>query len=82
VFGTFCLRDAFLLGIVSACTSANDPYFCLLQADCIEMLDHFVVDVILRYSVYLSEVEENKQISDACHWFALVYRKLFVAINP
>jgi hypothetical protein len=80
VFGALFLRDAFLFVIVSACTYTNDPYFCLLQAACIEVLDHFVVDISLMYSVYLNEVEEKKSVMH-CHWFALVFRKLFVALN-
>jgi len=65
VFGTLRVRDAFLFVIVGAWTYTNDPYFCLLQAVCIEMLDHFVVDISLMYSVYLNEAEENKLVIHA-----------------
>jgi len=81
MFGTHCVRDDFLYVIVSACTYTNDPYFCLLQAVCIEVLGHFVVDISLMYSVYLNEVEENKSVMHD-HWFVLIFRKLFMAINP
>ena len=57
------------------CTYTNDLYFCLLQAACIEVLGHFMVDISLRYSVYLNKVEENKSVMHG-HWFALVCRKL------
>lgn len=80
MFGALCLRDAFLFVILSACTYTNDPYFCLLQAACIEVLDHFVVDISLMHSVCLNDVEENKSVMHG-HWFELVFRKLFVAIN-
>lgn len=80
MFGTLCLRDASLFVIVGACAYTNDLYFCLLQAACIEVLCHFMVDISLRYSVCLGEVEKNKSVMHG-HWFALVCRKLFVAIS-
>jgi len=62
------------------CSYTDDLYFCLLQAACIEVLDHFVVDISLRCSVYLNEVEEKKSVMHG-HWFALVFGKRSVSVN-
>jgi hypothetical protein len=79
VFSTLSLRGDFLLVIVGFCMYNNDPTFCLLQAACIEVLDHCVVDISLGYFVYLSEVE-SKSVSRG-HGFALFFRKHFVEMT-